>query len=794
MPKTTDYHEKLRPYVHHGVDIPNDPKQAAGECPFCGKPRHFSVETETGQFRCLVCEEAGNIYTFLQQLHAKSLDSTPADAYELLAEQRTTTGEALRVLGVARSIITGEWLVPSYNTKGALANLTRMVPTKKDDGGIGFLPLATPGCKQWLFGLDVFLKSPKPTVYIAEGFWDLAALYGVFSQHRMANGKLIKSSDPAKAILATTGVIAVPGAGNFQADWFEPLTGRDLLVAFDNDHPLLDQETQKPKIRNGNFIRPGWDGMQRVAALANQQSKFRPKSLSILHWNHPEPGHNPGLASGYDLRDVIKHSALEELLGCFVPVAFTPMVSPPKNGAAEPTVPSVTPIERHTFEELWKDYEATLHCTQAMRYTLAVMLATVTSTKFPPEGQLFLRVRGPAGSGKTTLAEAISAAREYVSPKSVLTGFHSGFIDYGPDGEPRKDASLLNRMNGKCVIMKDADTLLSSANSGRIMSELRDIFDGTSRSEYRNKAGDDFENLNITFILCGTRSLLQMDSTHLGARFLDIEIMKDGEDHKPYLSRASTNAYSSMVEFMKARSRPAGESDDPLPASKSYFLKQVTYGFIKYFEEHFNELRPPEISPAVQSRIEAMAQLVAFMRARVERSGRSDDILYRHAIEVPTRLAQQLTRLPFCLALILGKQTIDDEVLDITRKVMIDTSVGFQYEIAEQLADPANKQGMSALQLSRALSLSESTIRRVADDMLELDILQPFSTSNNSGQRGRNSHLLQFTPVMREVWNLAMGIQPLKKSVSPKPATSNGKPVAKRPTPKKGISHARSKS
>jgi hypothetical protein len=219
-----------------------------------------------------------------------------------------------------------------------------------------------------------------------------------------------------------------------------------------------------------------------------------------------------------------------------------------------------------------------------------------------------------------------------------------------------------------------------------------------------------------------------------------------------------------MASFMHSRSKVNGSTEE-LPPDKTMFLKQVTYGFIKYFEENFDKLVPPSIPQAIQVQIEAMAEFVAYMRASVERTGRSEDVSYRQTIEVPTRLVQQLTRLPFCLALILGKQEIDVEVMDITRKVMVDTSCGFQYEIAEQLSKLDEYNGLSVSHLARLLSLSDATVRRLADDMIELGILGSVKVRNNSGNRGRNAHLLQLSDKMRKVWSLVMGTKPAKPVV-----------------------------
>lgn len=126
MAKSTDAPEFLRPYIFHGCEINPHATQSVGLCPFCDAANKFNVKTETGQYRCLRCEETGNIYGFMFRLHQLSTEGTSKKDYEQLAKLWGCSVAALQHFGLAKSRLTSEWLIPSFNAKGNLANLYRI--------------------------------------------------------------------------------------------------------------------------------------------------------------------------------------------------------------------------------------------------------------------------------------------------------------------------------------------------------------------------------------------------------------------------------------------------------------------------------------------------------------------------------------------------------------------------------------------------------------------------------------------------------------------------------------------
>jgi len=258
---------KLKPYVFHAVDLTwnKSSEEATGECPFCGKENHFYVNKKSGQFNCKVCSESGNAYSFLAKLVDYSRKATKREDFVELSEERNVPPEALEAWHCCRSIVDGTWLIPQYNAKGKVANVCRAY---KDAEG-RWRVFGTSGCKLHPFGLHL-VNGKQTRRHVLEGPWDGMAFWAVLSGIRKRGTRYVKTKDVKQSLAATEAVIAVPGSGNFNEDWFEHLDGEETRLYFDNDHP-------KKHPTSGKTTKPGWDGMERIVKLAgnSKQHPFR---------------------------------------------------------------------------------------------------------------------------------------------------------------------------------------------------------------------------------------------------------------------------------------------------------------------------------------------------------------------------------------------------------------------------------------------------------------------------------------------------------------------------------------
>jgi len=730
--------DTLKAFLHHGVEVSNHPKQAKGTCPFCDKSNHFFIQSETGRYHCKICDESGNVNTFINRLHQWGVDETTDQDFQPLIDRRGIPLEVLKTWGVCQSQLTGEWLVPAYNNKGKLCNLSREVEV--DDGK--FRLFGTASCKLHPFGVNV-RNSRNKTVWVCEGPWDAMALWSALRGVRKNGPRLVRTTNPDKSLGMTHDVLGVPGSGNFNPDWLEYLDGKTARLCFDNDHPR--------KTPSGKTVKPGWDGMVRVGKLAGENGRC-PSRLERIKWGRG--GYDKGLADGYDVRDTLGDNGPVNGIGLILSRMERVKVKKTE-GTPEAEEVQLEPLPRESFAELVEDYNACLHFTDNLRDTLALMLACVISTELP-EDQVWLRIIGPPGSGKSTLAEAISAARDFTFPVSMQTGFHSGYVGDGKAASRKKDASLIPMMDGRTVIIKDADTLLNAPGKDRILSEMRDIYDGTTRSRYRNRVARVYEDIRTTFIICGTDALRTLNRTFLGERFLDVEIMERGADQTPFLDRALDNTFNRLSASLLP---PKDEDPDDLPEDRMVRLKRATLGFLQFMKGNLRTMKPPSQSEKAKVRIKALGQFISYMRARKDKDGEAQ---YKARVELATRLVSTLGKLAFTSALTLGKRSVDAEVLGLLCKVALDTAEGFRLDLVDVLAGVKPGSGLSTKQLETTIHVSEGTIRNLLIEMREFGITQRKSENNKSGQRGRNRHTWSLTEDFRKLHRIAMGPQPRK--------------------------------
>lgn len=673
MPKLVEIPKNLKPYVFHGLALDEQGKQAIGDCPFCGREGKFSVNIESGVWRCLICAEGsekggGNVYTFLRALH-KASDKATTDYSEILQFRKLLYPETLMLWGVCKSILKDEWIIPGYNGEGKLTQLFRYA--RNPHTGRHIL-LATPELPMALFGPTI--NSDCPEVFLCEGPWDGMAAWETMRYSKRINGdnELQITGNPAGSLLAQINVLATPGCNVFQEGWAPLFAGKKVSILFDNDHPRVVEKT-------GKITRAGYDGAKRVAnTLASAEEA--PESISFLQWG-PE-GHDPELPSGYDIRDAITSmgSAPSErikglaagVLSRIEPIPDNWITGRSKANSKKGSV-EIELLPCRSWGTLTDACRKALKWTHGLESSLAVMLSAILSTETAGD-QLWVKIIGPASCGKSVLCEAISVCKKYIIAKSTLRGFHSGYRESNDETE---DNSLIALCANRTLVTKDGDTLLQAPNVTQILSEARDIYDRASRTHYRNKASKDYEGISMTWILCGTSSLRALDSSELGERFLDCvvvdEIDEELEDEIAW--RVATRAardVSYKLEDLQGVHREGPEMT---------LMKQLTGGYIIYLRENAHDLLsaiPDDEEPLRQCA--SLARFVAYMRARPSKKQKE-----KAEREMSYRLTSQMVRLAKCLAVVMDRRTIDEDVMARVTKVALDTARGRTLELARHL-------------------------------------------------------------------------------------------------------------
>lgn len=690
-----DEPEGVQPYLFHGVGISgtSGDENYTGDCPFCNRADKFGVRTvdhptdpkcKAGMYQCWKCGESGNATMFLQWLWKESRESTSLEHYrELAADRKLLSVNTLMRWEVARSVLDGHWLIPGYSVNRNLVQLYSYRLDRKT--GRHKLYTTPKGCGHGhqLFGRNLY-QPRHSLIYLCEGPWDAMALWEVL------RGKPID-------------VLAVPGCSTLPKSFLPLLSGVQVCLLYDSDHPRTHGKSGEP-------VPPvGYRAMQRVVkTLAAMPTP--PTEVSYLNWG--EEGYDPNRPSGYDIRDY-----LTDIGGDPPPKEGKNRAGgrsiPPSDGRESPESPlaarlrrwetlkaRITPVPEEwlsgparasqtiqpdegvgldstpcsSYKQLIQAWRKALKWTEGLDVALSVMLAAVAGTRQVGD-QLWVKIISPPSAGKTTLCEALSVNREHVFARSTIRGFHSGYKEDGKDGE---DNSLIPHIRGKTLATKDGDTLLQSPNLSQILSEARDIYDGTSRTHYRNKMGKTYEGIRTTWILCGTKSLRRIDSSELGERFLDCLIMDEVNvvEERDIIRRRlyQENRNMSLLANGDPKNRYSPELVEAM---------ELTGGYISTLcSTSTNAFERIEVCRSVMERFIDLGQFVACMRSRPGPLQSDSDSGGR---ELGTRLGNQHLRLAKGLALVLNKTRVCPEVMCRVRKVGLDTSRGETLEITKLL-------------------------------------------------------------------------------------------------------------
>lgn len=313
-------------------------------------------------------------------------------------------------------------------------------------------------------------------------------------------------------------------------------------------------------------------------------------------------------------------------------------------------------------------------------------------------------------------------------------------------------------MNGKMLIIKDGDTLLTATGRDRILAELRDIYDGVSRAQYRTGKKSVHSNLRISIMLCGTDTLRMLNRSSLGERFIDIEIVgEDKADHAKYVKTAIASNISIVSESI---------GGDPNRPKANPYVKQCTLGYINHLKDLLasRAIVVPTMTANDAYVIECMANYVAAMRAR---QGKDEEGLsYKPKAELGTRLGAQYVKAAICLAVVLNKKQVDLEVMKMIQWSMYSTTRNYRSDIVNILSNSTT--GATKLQLAITLNLPETTVDSILNEMLIFGICKITKQSNNSGNRGRKANYWTLTSDFQEIYTVSS----LVNYRSPKP-TSN---------------------
>lgn len=718
--------EKARPngkvdvVLHCGIPMhQQDGGEFKGDCPLCGRENKFYMNPTTGQWDCKVCGESGNIRTFIRKFYEQGCVDDD-DRLKSLSELRGIRAEFLRSeIGVKWNPIAKEYVVPTRNSEGEVSNLLHW---RNYNGKRQFTGLPT--VNRGILGYDDLMKimhGNHPTlkaddaelrIWCGEGPWDKAAM-------RQALADSYPTSHEKHVLLFTT------GSGGIPDDCIQAFNGKKLRVVNDNDDA----------------------GMGQTKRVAHRMAMDRvvPSEALFLEW--PK-----GLKTGYDINDLVREKgsvpAMKLMAGkgsCMKKLKIE------INADEVPGFdPNVTPMKCESFQDLMHVMRNGLSMFKPFSQSL-LFVTSVGFTLHMGDIPIWTWLTGPAGSGKTTLAEIIAGVYPLTYRADKFTGFFSGYSKGG------KDHSLLKQCNKRILIIPDFTGMLSnSADTTRVMGELRNISEGQARVGYRNDVKTNYSELYFPMIACVTPVIRTMTQADMGERFLICEIDREWIGSKTIVHdnsrRQMKSIGRSMIEKLIER---------PLEVASKYTEQKChMWGFYNFLRQYWTAEKRgdaiAEFGVLDDPFIENLAIISAVARSIVDRE-RDGTLKYRPRAEVPNRLYAQLLKTAISMYLVLrpsySKEDCITLVKHVTFKLAMDTALGWPLEVMLNIGRGA----MTVEQLKGAMGMSHTRTHKFVTDLIDLGVLEVNKlASNNRGPKEHAYSLRQefadcMTVVLRDI-------------------------------------------
>lgn len=673
---TTQLPPKLRFFTDHGVQFSGETDtQWIGTCPFTLREGKFYLNKESYLWDSKTAGLSGNPGQFLHHIAAMNVRQMTRALMDALTLNRKLPEEAFTPWGVGHN--GNYYTIPVRSPTGAVVDLRRYK--------IGGKMLATSGATTGLIGADRLAGTDVSVpVFICEGEWDTFALEWL---RREVNVPGI--------------VVGVPGANTFKSEWVNWLTGRTVTMLYDHD-----------------------DAGRAGEQLAWKRLKASVRKLYTVHWPTDRP-------QGFDTRDFIVEDrfAIEagdgkeiwdalmalrrDHLRMGSPASPKPSPSPaPESGPESRPDPSRPPTwTRPSLDDVIQVFKKWLF----LRNTdaISIMLATAVSQSIDGE-PIWMFLVGPPGSAKTETLNSLSAVPNVYMTSSLTP--HS--LISGANWKDGVDPSLIPRLNGKIMIIKDFTSILSLRDTEKdeIFGILRDAYDGKCGKEFGNGIVRNYES-RFTLLAAVTPSIYSLSSQHtaLGERFLKFamgdNLTHDHEDD--IISKAIDNI--DVEQTMRA------EMADVVSA----FLTETVV-----IDPQRTPL--PTISPEMKKRIIALARFGARMRGTVTRDVyRNDIVTSRPSAEVGSRLGKQLAKLAQSLAVVHGSSTVGQDEFRLVKKTMLDTLPQRTEDMLRFIlaACPHPEDRMSMQDLAHVSRYPVATVSRILQDLNVLNVVERIALS-----------------------------------------------------------------
>jgi hypothetical protein len=407
----------------------------------------------------------------------------------------------------------------------------------------------------------------------------------------------------------------------------------------------------------------GYRGVKKVSEKLARVAK----SISFLNWRNP-PLSKDSEEEGYDIKDYYNHGGdWPELKLQFQ--AYKEKVLGHSGGRA-------------TFPEVVEHFSKHVLVTENVRQGMAICYATILSRVFSGDNPIWMLLVGEPGCGKTMVMRSAAQCESVV----YMSNLTSTNLISGAKTKDDSDPSLLNQLKGKVLILKDYTEILSLSDSAKtqLVGTMRGIFDGEAERHYGTGVSRKYPDCAFP-LLAGVTPVIhykQHAVTAMGERYLRFDFMKDKSDAGRIVE---ASLKSGDVKLSKV-------------------MAPIINGFIDR-EYTLDDL--PKATPRLLEQCWHIGNILGSLRTTsIIKEEDTDGYAFG---EVGTRPAMQLRNLARCLAYVLEKKEIDDEVHSLINTITLDTCIPKHVRIISCLSkDP----GKEISEISRETKINRQEINR----------------------------------------------------------------------------------
>lgn len=555
----------------------------------------------------------------------------------------------------------GQYLIPVRNQNKTIIDIRRYK--------LGERVMSTPGVQNGLYRLEQIKRSNN--IFICEGEFDCLALQWLLQTTK------------------TDGiVVAVPGVSTFKDDWVPCFKNKNVVVCYDKDTA-------------------GEDGEHRVLEKIGNTVN----SIKFLSWLEKFP-------KGYDINDFVSLEAVRNKRPKRCLKLLKSMFSPSPRRAYTGEVKSSTSEEDKkpdvdktmNWEKLEKIVKKWLKVDDLNHFKVGIGIIISNHVQGDP---LWVQFVASPGEGKSELLSSFKFCDEVfitssISPNALISGAVG----------QKKEPSLLPKLDGKSLIVKDGSTIqgMREADRESLFGALRDAYDGEAGKVYGTGQIKKFKS-RFSMMWGVTPSIYQLDEqmSALGERFIKYFIGNylDHEDQFSVIMRAMSNV-----------GREKEMRTEIASAVYSYIenLKEIV------LSENFNI---PNVSDELMYKIGHLAIWCSKIKGTITRDKHERHIMLSKAYaEVGTRTAKQFKQISTLIPTALESGEVGELEYSITKKIALDTVSAKREDVFRCVYMGTKKDKYSSITIEKLVEqtkYSYSTISRVLDDLIALKTVNKIS-------------------------------------------------------------------